>query len=386
MRFLYHPDTVVTAGDLESLPEDHLAEIPIPGVEGSDFDPGIIRKTLLQAAVDQKCIKGVTDTTRNSYSVDYTLVQLRRIRPSDLEATVNELLANQAAMILGNRSRIVCLDFVVIHYHGHKYTHPAEVCHTTPRVDRSRCHRYLPAFALYRAKPLILAVTVVRSDESTSDAVERVLDHAVALPFDVASLLVDRDFYDEASITALRETAPVLLPVIRRGKRMAAKLETEISYWTEYTMHDGNERELRFPLAVCVYYRQGKRGNYGLLVRAYAAVDQPDHSPKQIEARYRKRSAIETSFRTMRVARAKTSTRDPTIRWMYVAVSFLLRNLWLLVPWAVLAPRDAAGEHCPSGSASRSSASGSTTPSTMNSTTSRKRPPMVSGFRRCTPK
>lgn len=347
MRFLYHPDTVLTAAALETLAEAIVSEIPIPGVDGCDFDAGIIRKTLLQAAVDQKSIKAVTDSTRTTYSDDYTLAQLHTIRPTDLEVTVNDLLAQQAAMILGDRSRIICLDFVDIHYHGDAYTDPAELCHTTPRDGTSQCHRYLAAFALDRAKPLILAVTAVRSDESTSDAVERILDRVVDLPFDVAGLLVDRGFYDGASIQQLRAAAPVVLPVIRRGERMAAKLETAISYWTEYAMYEGSERELRFPLAVCVSYRQGKRGKHGLLVRAYAACDRADRTPKQVEARYRKRSAIETSFRTMREARAKTSTRDPTIRWVYVAVSFLLRNLWLLVRWGVLAQPRRGGRVLP---------------------------------------
>ena len=64
MRFLYHPDTVLTASELETVALGLLAEIPIPGVEGCGFDSGIIRQTLLQAAVDQKSIKAVTDTNR----------------------------------------------------------------------------------------------------------------------------------------------------------------------------------------------------------------------------------------------------------------------------------------------------------------------------------
>src|SRR6056297_698915 len=63
MKLLYHPDTVLTAADLEKLALDLLSEIPIPGVEGYGFDSGIIRQTLLQAAVDQKSIKAVTDST-----------------------------------------------------------------------------------------------------------------------------------------------------------------------------------------------------------------------------------------------------------------------------------------------------------------------------------
>jgi len=35
MRFLYHPDTVLTASDLESLAVSLLHELPLPGVEGA---------------------------------------------------------------------------------------------------------------------------------------------------------------------------------------------------------------------------------------------------------------------------------------------------------------------------------------------------------------
>jgi len=69
--------------------------------------------------------------------------------------------------------------------------------------------------------PLVVAVTPVRGDESTNDAVERLLDHIVALPFEVAGLLADRGFYNGASIERLSAVAPVALPIIRRGKQMA---------------------------------------------------------------------------------------------------------------------------------------------------------------------
>ena len=82
--------------------------------------------------------------------------------------------------------------------------------------------------------------------------------------------------------------------------------------------------------------QQGKRGKTGLLVRAYAACEQAARTPKQVEQAYKQRSAIETSFRTFREALAKTTTRKPGIRLVYVGVAFLLRNLWILLGWAVL--------------------------------------------------
>jgi len=347
LNFLYHPDTVLTASDLEILAEGLLEEIPIPGVEATAFDSGIIRRTLLQAAVDQKSIKAVTDTTRGTYSDDYTLAQLHTVPPGELEAVVNDLLVQQAAMILGPGPRIICLDFVDIHYHGCPHAEAGELCHTTPRDGTSKCHRYLAGFVLCRAKPLIVAVTPVRGDDPKSDAVERLLDHVAALPFDIAGLLADRGFYNGASIERLDAAAPVALPVIRRGKQMAEKLDTTVSYWTEYVMYEGSERELRFPLAVCVSYQQGNRGKHGLLVRAYVACDLADRTPKEVEALYQKRSAIETAFRTMREARARTSTTDPVVRLLFVLVSFLLRNLWLIVRWGVLATPRRGGRALP---------------------------------------
>ncbi len=128
---------------------------------------------------------------------------------------------------------------------------------------------------------------------------------------------------------------------------MAKKLETSISYWTEYAMYKGSERKLRFPLAVCVSYQQGNRGKHGLLVRAYTACDLADRTPKQVEALYQKRSAIETAFRTMREARARTTTTDPVVRLVFILVSFLLRNLWLIVRWSVLATPRRGGRALP---------------------------------------
>jgi hypothetical protein len=67
MGFLYQPDTVLTASDLETLAVGLLRELPLPGVEDCGFDSGIIWKTVTQAAIDQKSIKAVTDTTRRTY-------------------------------------------------------------------------------------------------------------------------------------------------------------------------------------------------------------------------------------------------------------------------------------------------------------------------------
>src|SRR6056297_2777345 len=72
-----------------------------------------------------------------------------------------------------------------------------------------------------------------------------------------------------------------------------------------------------------------------------------DRTPKEVETLYRKRSAIETAFRTMRETRARTSTTDPAVRLLFILVSFLLRNLWVIVRWGVLATPRRGGRALP---------------------------------------
>jgi hypothetical protein len=77
------------------------------------------------------------------------------------------------------------------------------------------------------------------------------------------------------------------------------------------------------------------------------ACDLTDRTPKHGQPRYHKRSAVETSYQTYRKARAITATPDPLIRLLFVAVSSLLRNLWLVVRWAVVARPQQGGRDLP---------------------------------------
>ena len=335
---IFNPDKTITAADLESLALEYLNSLPIPGVEGRTLDPDDAWATVLHAAVEQTSVHNICEQTTDTPCSDRLLEWLATVDHDEYEDAVNDALAHQARqMLLKATPRSICLDFVDIHYHGRHHRTKTELCHTTPRDGTTKCHRYCAAFVLCRGKPLILAFTWMHGNESKNDAAKRVLGRVVDLGFRIECLLGDRAFASAAGIDTMQTTAPMIAPLIRRGKELAKLLDTQVSYWTEYAMYEGTAREVRFPLAVCVSYQKGKRGKTGLLVRAYAACEQADRTPKQVEQAYKQRSAIETSFRTFREALAKTTTRDPGVRLVYVGVAFLLRNLWILVGWAVLA-------------------------------------------------
>jgi len=303
-------------------------------------------KTVERAATDTTSVHHVVENTDETPDDDETVMDwLRTIDADALEDVVNDLLAEHATTILDpDRSRIVIIDFVDNPYHGSYLTHPREVCSMKPRDGTTNCHRYCTAFVLDTKKPLTLAITPVVSDEDAADAVGRVLDRVEQLPFEVDAILADRGYYQERVIRRARATAPVVLPVIKR--------ENGFSINSTHTPPTGpNMRCTRAktesfssrtrsvsPTTTATAARTAKSSV------DMAACDLTDRTPKQVETLYRKRSAIETSYRTYREARATTTTPDPLIRFVLVAVGFLLRNLWLVVRWTVVAARhDGAG-------------------------------------------
>ncbi len=324
------PDGCLSATDVKELAEDLVERLPLPVIEGSPLDPGEIWPAVTLAAVNQTSI---WETCKDNAPCDDTVMDwLHTLNREWLERIANDLLKEMAMTILDpDRSRIVSIDFVDNPYHGTYADESGELCRMAAKDGTTTCHRYCSAYLVSNGKPVTLSMTYVRSDESEADAVERVLDRIEAYPSDIDLLLADRGFYNERILRRSRDIAATVVPVQKKGKRMKKKLDTHSSYMTAYRMYKDCKRELKFPLAVAVSYQAGDRGKSGEVVRGYVACDQPDRTPKQVERLYRKRSAIETSYRVFRQARVVTTTQDPVVRFGFVLVGFLLENLWLVL-------------------------------------------------------
>lgn len=348
MLELPEPDGVLSAADVKEVAADVIGQLPMEGIEGSPLDSGDIWPVVTMASVNQSSVWEVTSQTDDTPCDDTVMEWLHTLQRHQLEMAAHLLFRHLALTILDpDRSRIVSIDFVDNPYHGSPDEDSGELCKTTPTDGTTTCHRYCTAYVVSNGKPVTLALTYVRSDEKEADAVERVLDRVGTYPFEIDLLLADRGFYNERVIRRARDLATTVIPVQKKGERMKDKLATHCSYMTTYRMYKDSERELRFPLAVSVSYQNGDRGKHGEVVRGYVACDLGDRTPTQVERRYRKRSAIETSYRLFRQARATTTTQDPIVRFAFVIVSFLLENLWLVLRWAVVARPRRGGRDLP---------------------------------------
>ena len=56
-----------------------------------------------------------------------------------------------------------------------------------------------------------------------------------------------------------------------------------------------------------------------------------DWSAKKAQQRYRRRFGIEASYRQLREVRAHTNSRNPALRFFYLALALLLVDIWVFL-------------------------------------------------------
>ncbi|MDF1532125.1 MAG: ISH3 family transposase, partial [ANME-2 cluster archaeon] len=71
--------------------------------------------------------------------------------------------------------------------------------------------------------------------------------------------------------------------------------------------------------------KRGKKGSETLGFVVFGV----NWSPRKVSTVYRKRFAIESSYRMRNLVKPRTSSKNATVRYFYAVISFLLKNIWL---------------------------------------------------------
>ena len=95
----------------------------------------------------------------------------------------------------------------------------------------------------------------------------------------------------------------------------------------QYVMKNSMKKIL-LNIVIDVKYLKSKRGKKGLENLGFV-VSGVKWSPRKISTVYRRRFAIESSYRMRNIVKPKTSTKSADIRYFYTLISFLLKNIWL---------------------------------------------------------
>ncbi|MEO1133852.1 MAG: transposase, partial [Cyanobacteria bacterium J06639_1] len=148
-------------------------------------------------------------------------------------------------------------------------------------------------------------------------------------------LYLDRGFYCIPVIRWLKAlNLPFVMPGVIRGKHggTRALCQGRKSYLTEYTLNSQQYGSVDCQMAVVCRYRKGARGHHGVHHLLFV-VYRMDVALHQLPKHYRDRFGIETSYRLKNQCRIRTTTKNPVLRLLFVALAFLLVNLWVWLLW-----------------------------------------------------
>jgi len=256
-----------------------------------------------------------------------------------LERRLNEALTDYLPRAMRRRKWEVAIDWHLDPYYGQPYRSRNEIYHSQSKQGTTKFHAYATACVVEYGRRYTLALTWVRRREPMIRVLTRLLAKIRGIGLKIRCVLVDRAFFNVPVMAFLQqEKLPFLMPVKFAGRRPKGRrkatglrwIKQQKAGWYRHTMTRGKQR---VSFRVSVGYRRyrdrktGKSKRQKLLFAAWRI----NGTPTEIRERYRKRFGIETSYRQRRQGRIYTCTRNPQLRLFFVAVSFILRNVWVWI-------------------------------------------------------
>ena len=267
--------------------------------------------------------------------------------PVPLEQRVNRLFAAQFPQGLRKRSHRVAIDLTLVPYHGQPHQQPTEIYRGQAKSGTTHFHAYATAYIVRRGQRFTVALIRVEHGTPMVEVLKRLVPLVRQVGIRPRLLLLDRGFYSVAVIRYLYQARyPFVMPVVRRGRSVddprgpsGTQVFAEIkrSGWHTYTLTNADKQTAT--VRICVHCRnwQGRRGRQGRQPLVYACWRIDTRSTHWVYPTYRLRFGIETSYRQLNAARILTTTRDPALRFLFVAIALILRNAWVWVHHQLLA-------------------------------------------------
>jgi hypothetical protein len=332
----------ITSREVYSWTQQHLVEAKLLKDHGWLCTAATVLAIVLRAASRSISVSAACRDLAKAPSDQAVMTALDDGLPKTLavlERRLNAALTGPLPRRMRKRAWHVAIDLHLDPYYGQPHQSRNEIYHSQPKHGTTKFHAYASACIVQYGRRYTLALTWVRRHESTVAVLRRLVARIRAIGLKIKYLLLDRGFFSVAAMEFLQqENLPFLMPVKFSGRRPKKgskpsglrALKRKPAGWYSHTMKSGN-RQATF--SVCVGYRRyrdrkdGKEKRQKLVFAAWRI----HGSPTDIRERYRKRFGIETSYRQRRQGRIYTCTRDPHLRLFFVALAFILRNVWVWI-------------------------------------------------------
>jgi len=269
--------------------------------------------------------------------------RLRNIDVDEVQWSLNQMLKHNVLDTLPRRALTFAIDLVLIPFYGEEQNR-GDTVRSKARQGTTRFFVYASIYVVLKNKRYTLAVKYVRDGESLEETINFLIKEVREAGFKIKSIYLDREFFTVEVINYLqKQNIPFIIPCVMRGRSGGIRnlLVGKKSYSTKYTMRSKDD-EATFQVNVAVKYSKGKYKRKRVKHFAYAVYGM-DMPVQRTFKEYRKRFGIESSHKLMNAARARTTSKKPALRLLYLGLGFLLMNIWIYIQWTYLSIRRKGG-------------------------------------------
>lgn len=255
----------------------------------------------------------------------------------ELERRLNAAVQAEIPQRVWRQAREVAIDFHDRPYYGKQPQSDGLWVRGKARDGTTRFYRIATAYVILNGLRVTLAVRFVLPDRGVVSLLADLLKSLKKQGLQIAYLLLDKGFASIAVMDYLtRHRQPALIACPIRGKTggTRALCRGRKSYRTTHTFVSGDQT-FTARLAVCRSFttakrtKRMKRREVWLL---YILIEL-DLTPHQAQRQYRKRFGIESSYRCAGQVRGWTTSPNPAYRFVLIALSFVLLNVWVHLRW-----------------------------------------------------
>jgi putative transposase len=309
-------------------------------INGYKYTQNEIWDTLLYASASNKSINYTCMKLKDvpSCSLLYTYIEdkaLKDLSLHDIEKRCNDMIFSTLPPRLNSNPQKVAIDLVLIPYYGDEETE--DIRRSQAKKSTTKFFCYASAYLIKKNKRVTLCFTFVRPSDSLFDVLVKVLSMVFELGIQIKRLYLDREFARTDIISYLKEQPYVsVLPIPKKGNEIKSLLKRKEKLKTSYTMNSVKYGFVTFPLWIACRYSKGKHGKHGVVMLPYAVIGDCKSDVLEISNEYEHRFGIESSYRLMNQARARTSSTDSSFRLLLVGIAFTLVNIWVYLKWFAL--------------------------------------------------
>lgn len=302
-----------------------------------DYTQQTLFEILLRAASKHDSIEHTTKSlegTPSGKTIHYHLDKLEEM--SRVEHQMNQALQSRLPERIINRKHCLAIDLHLLPYYGKASTDEQPyIYRSQAKSGTTSFFAYATVYVICRNRRVTLAIHAVHRQETLVATLTILLAALSPLRVKIKRLYLDRGFYCVPVIRWLKALkVPFVMPAVIRGKQGGTRqlLVGRKSYATTYVLNSGVHGTVECQMRVICRYGKGQRHQHGIQYLLYV-VHRVKLSLHTIHHNYRQRFGIETSYRLKNHCRIRTTTKNPVVRLLFVALAFVLVNLWVYLLW-----------------------------------------------------